>query len=56
MRLTRRQKILLTISAVYWVALLVVTHISIPKIVYQARVSDKWLHFLAESALSRGTG
>jgi hypothetical protein len=47
MRLKLRQKITLAIVAVYWVALLVVTHISIPKIVYQAHVSDKWIHFLA---------
>jgi hypothetical protein len=47
MKLTKKQKILLAILAGYWVALLVVTHISLPKIVYQARVSDKWLHFLA---------
>lgn len=47
MRLTLRQKITMAILAIYWVALLVFTHISIPKIVYQARISDKWLHFLA---------
>jgi VanZ family protein len=47
MRLTRRQKITLALLTVYWAALLISTHIPIPKIVYQAHVSDKWLHFLA---------
>lgn len=47
MGLTRRQKILLAILAAYWVTLLIFTHISLPRIVYQAHVSDKWLHFLA---------
>jgi hypothetical protein len=47
MKLTLRQKITLAILAAYWIALLVLTHIPIPKIVYQAHVSDKWLHFLA---------
>ena len=47
MRLTLRQKITLVILSAYWVALIIATHIPIPKIVYQAHVSDKWLHFLA---------
>jgi VanZ family protein len=47
MRLTQRQKITITILSAYWVVLLISTHIPIPKIVYQANVSDKWLHFLA---------
>jgi hypothetical protein len=32
---------------VYGILLLVSLHIPIPKIVYKANVSDKWLHFLA---------
>ncbi|MGA2094145.1 MAG: VanZ family protein [Sedimentisphaerales bacterium] len=47
MRLTQRQKITLALLSAYWVVLLISTHIPIPKIVYQAGVSDKWLHFLA---------
>jgi VanZ family protein len=47
MRLTLRQKITFVILSIYWGALLITTHIPLPKIVYQARVSDKWLHFLA---------
>ncbi len=47
MRLALRQKITLAILAAYWIALLIATHIPLPKIVYQAHVSDKWLHFLA---------
>jgi VanZ family protein len=47
MRLTRRQKITIAILVPYWVVLIIVAHIPIPQIVYQAQVSDKWLHFLA---------
>ncbi len=31
----------------YWITLVILTHMPIPEIVYRARVSDKWLHFLA---------
>jgi VanZ family protein len=47
MRLTRRQKITIAVLVPYWVVLIVVAHIPIPQVVYQAQVSDKWLHFLA---------
>lgn len=47
MRLTLRQKIIIVILSTYWVALLIATHIPLPKIIYQAHVSDKWLHFLS---------
>jgi len=47
MRLTRRQKITIAVLVPYWIVLIIVAHIPIPQIVYQAQVSDKWLHFLA---------
>jgi VanZ family protein len=47
MKLTLRQKITTAILSAYWGVLLIATHIPIPKIVYQANVSDLWLHFLA---------
>ncbi|MGA2173009.1 MAG: VanZ family protein [Sedimentisphaerales bacterium] len=47
MKLTLRQKIAIAALAAYWITLFILTHMPIPKIVYQARVSDKWLHFLA---------
>jgi VanZ family protein len=47
MVLIRRQKITIALLVLYWIALVVLTHIPIPKLVYQAEVSDKWLHFLA---------
>lgn len=47
MTMALRQKITFAVLAVFWVTLLITTHIPIPKIVYQANVSDKWLHFLA---------
>ncbi len=45
--MTRRQKTTVGILVIYWIALVVFAHIPIPQLVYQARVSDKWLHFLA---------
>jgi VanZ family protein len=42
-----RHKIIVAVAASYLVALFVSTHIPIPKLVYEAGVSDKWLHFLA---------
>ncbi len=47
MRLRHRQKITIAVLVIYWVVLIIVAHIPIPQMVYQARVSDKWLHFLA---------
>ncbi len=47
MTLSLRQKLTLATLAFYWVALIYLTHIPIPALVYQAHVSDKWLHFLA---------
>jgi len=46
-KLTHRQKITITVLGLYWIVLIIVTHIPIPQIVYRAHVSDKWLHFLA---------
>jgi len=46
MILIRRQKITIALLVLYWIALVVVTHMPIPKLVYEAQVSDKWLHFL----------
>jgi hypothetical protein len=45
--LTRRQKITIAFLVIYWIVLVILAHIPIPQVVYQARVSDKWLHFLA---------
>jgi hypothetical protein len=47
--LTGRQKITIAVSSLYFITLVVSTHIPIPKIVYKAEVSDKWLHFPASS-------
>ena len=47
MGLTGRQKKTIVVSVLYLITLFVSTHIPIPKIVYKAEVSDKWLHFLA---------
>jgi VanZ family protein len=47
MVLIRRQKLTIALLALYWITLAVLTHIPIPQLVYQAQVSDKWLHFLA---------
>ena len=45
--MTRRQKITIVVLAIYWITLVILAHMPIPQVVYQARVSDKWLHFLA---------
>jgi hypothetical protein len=45
--LTGRQKITIAVAVSYFITLFVSTHIPIPKIVYKAEVSDKWLHYLA---------
>jgi VanZ family protein len=47
MALLSRQKLVLILLAVYWLALFVLAHIPIPLFVRQAGVSDKTLHFLA---------
>lgn len=44
----KNKKIIMTILlAVYWIAIFILTHIPIPKVVYKADVSDKALHFVA---------
>ena len=45
--LTGRQKKTIVVSILYLITLFTFTHIQIPQVVYQANVSDKWLHFLA---------
>ena len=45
--LTGRHKIIIAVAVSYFITLFVSTHIPIPQVVYQAKVSDKWLHFLA---------
>ena len=47
MGLTGRQKKTIAVSSLYFVTLFVSTHMPIPELVYRAKVSDKWLHFLA---------
>ncbi len=47
MGLTGRQKKTIVVSVFYLITLFTFTHIPIPQVVYQAGVSDKWLHFLA---------
>jgi VanZ family protein len=47
MTLSRQQKIAAYILALYWPALFVLAHIPIPRVVQEADVSDKSLHFLA---------
>jgi hypothetical protein len=44
---TRRQKTAIVVLTIYWIALVILAHITIPQVVYRAGVSDKWLHFLA---------
>ena len=47
MGLTGRHKITIAVAVSYFITLFVSTHMPIPQVVYQAGVSDKWLHFLA---------
>ena len=47
MALSRRQKVTIISLLIYWPAIFVLGHIPIPRLVYQAGVSDKSLHFLA---------
>jgi hypothetical protein len=44
---TKRQKTTIAVLILYWITLNVLAHMTIPQVVYQAKVSDKWLHFLA---------
>jgi len=47
MALALRQKLTIITLCLYWPALFILSHIPIPQIVYEARVSDKSLHVLA---------
>ncbi|HUV62262.1 MAG TPA: VanZ family protein [Sedimentisphaerales bacterium] len=47
MALSRQRKITIVLLALYWPTLFVFAHIPIPKVVREAEVSDKGLHFLA---------
>ncbi|MEA3225750.1 MAG: VanZ family protein [Planctomycetota bacterium] len=47
MTLSRRQKITALLLAIYWPALFIFAHISVPRVVREADVSDKSLHFIA---------
>ena len=47
MTLTLRKKLTLFLLLPYWVAIFILAHIPIPKLVYKAQVSDKTIHFLA---------
>ncbi|MHC4323619.1 MAG: VanZ family protein [Planctomycetota bacterium] len=46
MTLSHQQKIAACVLALYWPALFVLTHVPIPRVVQEADVSDKSLHFL----------
>lgn len=52
MALSTQKKIALGTLALYWPVLFISTHISIPRVVREADVSDKSLHFLAYLILS----
>ena len=47
MALSHQQRISACVLALYWPALFILTHIPIPRVVQEADVSDKSLHFLA---------
>ncbi len=47
MTITLRKKLTLFLLLFYWVAIFILAHIPIPKLVYKAQVSDKTIHFLA---------
>ncbi len=47
MALSRRHKLTLISLLVYWPGVFILAHMPIPRVVYKAQVSDKWLHFLA---------
>jgi VanZ family protein len=52
MTLSHQQKIAACVLAVYWPTLFVLSHIPIPRVVQEADVSDKSLHFLVYLVLS----
>jgi len=52
MTLSYQQKIAACVLALYWPALFVLAHIPIPRVVREADVSDKSLHFLAYLVLT----
>lgn len=43
---SRRKKLAFISVAIYWPAIFLLTHIPQPKVVYQANLSDKTLHFM----------
>ena len=47
MALSLRRKLTVIVLALYWPSLFILAHIPIPKVVREADVSDKSLHFLA---------
>jgi len=52
MTLSHQQKIAACVLVIYWPALFVLTHIPVPRVVQEADVSDKSLHFLAYLTLT----
>ncbi len=52
MTMTRRQKVLILILAVYWPVMFILTHIPIPEVVRAAHMSDKSLHLLTYMILT----
>ena len=52
MTLSHQQKIAACVLVIYWPALFVLTHIPVPRVVQEAEVSDKSLHFLAYLTLT----
>ena len=51
MALSRQQKLVVILLLIYWPSLFVLAHIPIPRLVREAGVSDKGLHFLAYMVL-----
>lgn len=47
MVLARRQKIFIVLLLIHWVAIFILTHIRIPRLVYEADILDKIPHFLS---------
>ncbi|MBN2457166.1 MAG: VanZ family protein [Sedimentisphaerales bacterium] len=43
---SRRSRLNLVLLLLYWLAIFVLAHIQIPKIIYKVHVSDKTLHFM----------
>ena len=52
MALSLQRKITVLVLALYWPALFISAHIPIPRVVREANVSDKGLHFLAYLVLT----